>query len=141
MVRDHYADAVDDEDAEVFWSLTPENAEAASGPVKVRPKKEKKQKTEEKWDWTDSAPPGHVKLYSVKDTVSQFGVFQFLLDPGDNTQESIVTEQDWEEGVVSTVRARLGVLQRRGWIQLKNTQSLQNLKDQPENGATPTMPA
>jgi|GEM_PF-1154780 len=120
MVRDHYADAVDDEDAEVFWNLAPANAEAAaSGPVKARPKNAKMQKTEKKWDWTDSAPPGHVKLYSVKDTVYRLGVFRILLDPGDNTQESIVTQEDWDVGEFSTVRARLGVLQRRGWIQPK----------------------
>jgi len=33
--------------------------------------------------------------------------------------ESLVTEEDWDEGEVSTIRARLGELQRRGWIQQK----------------------
>ena len=77
------------------------------------------EKKESKWDWTDKAPSTHVKLYSVEDTVSKLGVFRLLLDPGDNDPESAITEQDWEEGNVSTPRARLGVLQRRGWLQLK----------------------
>lgn len=72
-----------------------------------------------KWDWTSEAPAGHRTLYSVENTVSQFGVFQMLLDPGDNDPDGAITDFDWEEGSVSTERARLKILEGRGWIKPK----------------------
>ena len=69
-----------------------------------------------KWEWTDMAPSGHTRLYSVEDTVSKLGVFRELIDPGVDDPEVVVTEEDWANGKVSTLRARLGVLERRGLI-------------------------
>ncbi len=69
-----------------------------------------------KRDWTNEAPLGHKNLYSVEETISKIGIFQILLDPGDNDQQEAISDEDWEEGAFSTERARLGILERRGWI-------------------------
>ncbi len=94
--------------------LDKDTAEAVKKLLKVA------EKTDQlKWDWTSKSPAGHRKLYSVEDTVSQLGVFRMLLDPGDNDPEGGISDFDWEEGSVSTGRARLKILEDRGWIQAK----------------------
>ena len=66
-----------------------------------------------KWEWTDTAPDGHVSLYSVEDTISKFAVFSDLISGDFYDPDTMLTEEDWEEGKVSTVRARLRILE--GW--------------------------
>jgi len=72
------------------------------------------------WDWTTEAPKGHVRLYSVEDTVSKLGVFRSLIEPPDVELEQKVSDEEWQdewqEGKYSTVRARLEVLRRLGMI-------------------------
>lgn len=68
------------------------------------------------WIWTDAAPVNHAICYSVETTISQIGVFRTLLDPGDHDQEGGFSDFDWEEGRLSTERARLHCLESRGWI-------------------------
>ena len=91
--------------------LSKETAEAVKKLLKSTEKPD-----QPKWEWTGAAPAGHRNLYSVEDTVTQLGVFRMLLDPGDNDPEGGITEIDWDEGNVSTPRARLKILESRGWI-------------------------
>ena len=69
-----------------------------------------------KWEWTDTAPDGHVSLYSVEDTISKFAVFSDLISGDFYDPDTMLTEEDWEEGKVSTVRARLRILEGRKYI-------------------------
>jgi len=69
-----------------------------------------------KWDWTKEAPAVHVRLYSVEDTISNFGAFTDLVNPKDFETDPSVTQEDWEEGKLSTPRARLRVLEDMGLI-------------------------
>ena len=94
--------------------LSKETAEAVKKLLKSTEKPD-----QPKWEWTGAAPAGHRKLYSVEDTVTQLGVFRMLLDPGDNDPEGGITDIDWDEGNVSTPRARLKILEDRLWIQEK----------------------
>lgn len=75
------------------------------------------------WDWTAKAPAGHVRLYSVEDTVSKIGVFRALVEPEEKELGPLRTgddwEYEWEDGLYSTVRSRLNALQQRGWIEQK----------------------
>ncbi len=71
----------------------------------------------ESWEWSNSAPSIHAKMYSVQDTVASRGLFHALLDPGDGFIEDEPMDDVWEEGIYSTERGRLHTLQGRGLIQ------------------------
>lgn len=68
----------------------------------------------ERWIWSDQAPAAHQKLYSVQDTIEHRSIFQSLFD--ESMPDAVVTELDWEEGKMSTKRARLTELEAKGWI-------------------------
>jgi hypothetical protein len=68
-----------------------------------------------KWEWTEIVPLKHQNLYSVEDTVSKFGVFVLVINPEDEVAEASLLPQ-WEEGNLSTQRARLKILEDMGWI-------------------------
>lgn len=55
----------------------------------------------------------------MSSTTSRSSVLRVLLDPGDNDPEGGISDFDWDEGGVSTGRARLKILEDRGWIQAK----------------------
>ncbi len=75
---------------------------------------------EDQLEWSAEAPKNHVRLYSVEDTLSQFEAFQLLFDHGDEPSNTI-TYEDWDEGKLSTKRARLGVLKSHGWIKSEDS--------------------
>jgi len=68
------------------------------------------------WEWTENAPAIHVQMYSVEDTVKFLDAFQALVVPEADQSECTALQSDWEEGKLSTERARLIILERGGWI-------------------------
>jgi integrase len=90
--------------------LDKETTAAIQNLLKVAAKKESP-----KWEWTEIVPLTHQNLYSVEDTVSKFGVFVLVINPEDEVAEASLLHQ-WEEGNLSTKRARLKILEDMGWI-------------------------
>jgi len=88
--------------------------------------KEAELKNEVRWEWTDSAPDIHVQLHSVADTINDREIFGSLF-PMPDTGDSTVTAKDWEEGFVSTPRARLMLLEKHGWIKKLNAKDIPTL--------------
>lgn len=67
----------------------------------------------EAWEWTELLPPQHREMYSVEDTIADRGIFGSTLGDEDDNR---VDKEAWEEGRLSTKRARLRLLKQLGFI-------------------------
>jgi integrase len=95
--------------------LDKETSEAVKKILKVAEKP-----SHEKWVWTKEAPPIHVQLFSVEDTISNFDTFSTLISGDPQEPDSVVELEDWRVGKVSTRRARLRILEGRNLITKKS---------------------
>ena len=68
------------------------------------------------WKWTEAAPRIHARLYTVEETTADFERFKSLVNPEYIDTDPQLTFEDWEEGKLSTTRARLLVLEEMGLI-------------------------
>ncbi len=121
-----YADAVDDLDCARFWLLTkPFVSRITTGRPICWPEAEVERilhaiagqkKDDPGLGWSKQTPKAHASMYSVEETVSDRAIFAFLVDPGDGSQGDIVSVEEWEEGSLSTKRARLNLLRNFGFV-------------------------
>jgi hypothetical protein len=126
IVRRYYADAVDDTDCAKFWLLGKSFvSEIETGHPILWPEAKLDRllhaivgnnKAEPRLKWSKQTPKVHASKYTIEDTVSDRAIFAFLVDPGDGSQGDVVSEQDWDEGALSTKRARVKLLQGLGFV-------------------------
>lgn len=62
------------------------------------------------FEWTSEVSAIHRSLYSVSDTISDIAVFNLFFPEGG------VPQDDWDQGKLSTRRARLKLLSELGWM-------------------------
>lgn len=118
VVRSNYINAVEDQDASRFWLLSRDFLETFNSDSPVWPETAQDfLEVENSYPrWSKTAPRPHVRKYSVEDTICCKEVFAALVDPGDGSQRDVVSAEDWEEGTLSTERARIALLRDLGFV-------------------------
>jgi len=128
VARRHYVDAVDNTDVAKFWLLNSDFLEPfdLNHPV-VWPKthviKALKEivaidvpEAKQELQWSKTTPEPHKRKYTIEDTIHNRSIFAFLIDSGDGSPGEIVSDEDWEEGELSTARARVRLLRQMGYV-------------------------